>query len=92
MDIARIIGTVVATQKVESLEGSTLLLLQPLNEKMEDAGKPLVATDSSGRRGVGEIVYFVASGDAVYTGRGGKDIPVDAAIIGIVDSVHVARK
>jgi ethanolamine utilization protein EutN len=91
MDIARVIGTVVSTRKVNSLESSTLLVLQPLNERMENAGAPLVATDSTCRRGVGEIVYFVASGDAVYTGPGGTDIPVDAAIVGIVDSVHVAK-
>ena len=91
MDIARVIGTIVSTQKVDSLEGSTLLMLQPLNEHLLDAGTPLVATDSTCRRGVGEIVYFVASGDAVFTGPDGKEIPVDAAIVGIVDSVHVAR-
>lgn len=91
MDIGRIIGTIVATQKVTSLEGSALFLLQPLNEKFENAGTPLVVSDSSGRRGVGEVVYFVASGDAVYTGPGGQDIPVDAAIVGIVDSIYVAE-
>jgi ethanolamine utilization protein EutN len=91
MDIARVIGTIVATNKVESLQGSTLLVIQPLNEKLENAGNALVATDSTCRRGVGEVVYFVASGDAVFTGPGGTDIPVDAAIVGIVDSVHVAR-
>jgi ethanolamine utilization protein EutN len=91
MDIARVIGTIVATRKVESLEGSTLLVLQPLDERMKNSGMTLVATDSTGRRGVGEIVYFVTSGDAVFTGPGEEDIPVDAAIVGIVDSVHVAK-
>lgn len=91
MDIARVIGTIVSTSKVESLEGSTLLVLQPLNERYEESGSPLVATDSTCRRGVGEIVYFVTSGDAVFTGPNNTDIPVDAAVIGIVDSVHVAR-
>lgn len=91
MDIAKVIGTVVATQKVASLEGVTLLVIQPLNEKLEPAGAPLVATDATGRRGVGEIVYYVASGDAVYTGLQGEDLPVDAAVLGIVDSVYVGR-
>jgi ethanolamine utilization protein EutN len=91
MDIARIIGNIVATQKVASLEGATLLVLQPLNEKMENAGKPLIATDATCRRGYGEIVYYVASGDAVYTGLRGEDIPVDAAVIGIVDSIHIKK-
>lgn len=89
MDIAKIIGTIVATQKVASLEGVTLLVIQPLNEELLPAGKPLIATDATGRRGVGENVYYVASGDAVYTGLQGEDLPVDAAILGIVDSVFV---
>jgi len=89
MDIARVIGTIVATQKTPALEGCTLCILQPLNEKLESAGAPLVATDATNRRGRNEIVYYVASGDAVYTGPQGEDLPVDAAIIGIVDSIHL---
>ncbi len=90
MDMARVIGTVVATRKVPSLEGTTLLILQPVNEKLEAKGGVVVATDATSRRGPGEIVYFVASGDAMFTGLGGEDLPVDAAVIGIVDSVHLA--
>jgi microcompartment protein CcmK/EutM len=90
MDMAKVIGTVVATRKVVSLDGVTLLVIQPVDERLQPKGAPLIATDSSGRRGLGEIVYYVASGDAVYTGPDGKDIPVDAGIIGIVDSAHVA--
>ncbi|MBX7246543.1 MAG: EutN/CcmL family microcompartment protein [Candidatus Sumerlaeaceae bacterium] len=88
MDIARVIGTVVATRKVPSLDSATLLVLQPLNERLEEAGTALIATDATSRRGPGEIVYFVTSGDAVFTGLHGEDIPVDAAVIGIVDSIH----
>lgn len=91
MDIARIIGHIVATRKVPSLEGITILVIQPLDEHLREAGKPLIATDATGKRGVGEIVYYVASGDAVFTGLGEEDLPVDAAIIGIVDSIHVAE-
>ena len=89
VDIARIIGVVVATQKVPSLDGCTICVIQPLNEKMEPKGDSLIATDATARRGVGEIVYYVASGDAVFTGLRDEDIPVDAAIVGIVDSIHV---
>ncbi|MCX7717061.1 MAG: EutN/CcmL family microcompartment protein [Candidatus Sumerlaeaceae bacterium] len=90
MDMARIIGTVVATRKTPSLDGVTLLVIQPVDERLQPKGEPLIASDSSGRRGTGEIVYYVASGDAVYTGPDGKDIPVDAGIIGIVDTAHLA--
>ena len=89
MDMARVIGTVVATTKVPSLEASTLLVLQPVNERLEAVGDALVATDSTSRRGVGELVFFVASGDAVFTGQRGEEIPVDAAVIGIVDDLHI---
>jgi ethanolamine utilization protein EutN len=89
VDIARIIGVIVATTKVRSLDSCALRIIQPLNEKLENVGAPLVATDATARHGVGEIIYFVASGDAVFTGLQGEDIPVDAAIVGIVDSIHV---
>ena len=80
---------IVATQKVPALESCTLCIIQPLNERLQEAGAPLIATDATARRGVGEIVYYVASGEAMFTGVRGEDLPVDAAIIGIVDSVHV---
>ncbi|MCX7020542.1 MAG: EutN/CcmL family microcompartment protein [bacterium] len=89
MDIARVIGTIVATRKTPSLDGCTLCIIQPLNEKLENASAPLIATDATNRRGHDEVVYYVASGDAVFTGLQGEDIPVDAAIIGIVDSIDV---
>ena len=92
MDIARVIGTIVATQKVATLEGMTICVIQPLNEKLEEAGKPLIATDATSRRGVGEIVFFVTSGDATFSGLAGVDVPVDAAIVGIVDSIHTCSK
>lgn len=90
MDIARIIGTIVATRKTPTLDGVTICVIQPVDEHLKDAGQPLIATDATNKRGVGELVYFVASGDAVYTGLAGEDLPVDAAIMGIVDSIHVA--
>lgn len=92
MDIARVIGHVVATQKDSSMTGVTLCVIQPLNESLEPAGEPLIATDATSMRGRGEIVFFVASGDAVFTGRGGQAMPVDAAILGIVDHVHVDER
>lgn len=89
MDLAKIIGTIVSTRKVSSLDSAILCVIQPLNEKLEPKGDALIATDATARRGVGEIIYYVASGDAVFTGLHGEDIPVDAAIMGIVDSIHV---
>jgi microcompartment protein CcmK/EutM len=85
MDLARVVGTIIATQKDEALVGTKLCVIQPLTERLEPRGKPLVATDASAARGYGEIVYFVTGGDAVYTGPEGRVMPVDAAIVGIID-------
>lgn len=92
MDIARIIGTIVSTRKVPSLEGVTICVIQPLDANFREVGAPLIATDATSRHGVGEIVYYVASGDAVFTGLQGEDLPVDAAIVGIVDSIDVPEQ
>lgn len=91
MDLARVIGTIVATRKTSSLKGSILSIIQPLDEELKPIGEPIIATDSTARRGRSEIVYFVTSGDAVPTGQDGAKIPVDAAIVGIVDDVTLLK-
>ncbi len=92
MDIARLIGTIVATQKDPALVSSKICIIQPLDKDLRPNGKPLVATDSTSQRGTGEIVYYVSSGDAVFTGLQGEKIPVDAAIVGIVDQVDYRKE
>ena len=92
MDIARVIGTIVATQKDPSLVGVKLSVIQPLDQELNPRGSPLIAADSMARHGTGEIIYFVASGDAVPTGPEGRKMPVDAAIVGIVDHVDFLKK
>ena len=88
MDIARVNGTIVATRKDSALSAVTLLVVQPLDSQLEPVGKPLIATDALGIRGTGEIVFIVLSGDAVYTAPDGRALPVDAAVMGIVDDVY----
>ena len=89
MDIARVVGVIVADRKDPLLEGQKLALLQPLNEQYEPDGSPLAATDLGARHGLGELVFFVRSGDAMCTGPTPDLIPVDAAIVGIVDEIMV---
>lgn len=88
MDLAKVIGTVVATRKDPSLEGSRLLIVQPLDEKQNPIADPLVAVDTLNDAGVGEIVYIVTGGDAVSV-IPGKRMPVDVAIVGLVDSISL---
>jgi microcompartment protein CcmK/EutM len=83
MQLARVIGEVVATVKDANLTGSTLLVLQPIGAAGEDVGRTLVALDSVGA-GVGERVFFVRGREAAFPFYPAEP-PADAAIVGIVD-------
>ena len=87
MHIAKVIGTVVATRKVEPLKGSKLLVVQPLDPQGKPTGRPVVALDTV-RVGPGDIVYFVKGREAAHT-IADKFNPADAAIMGIVDRVDL---
>ena len=87
MYLGRVIGTVVATQKCEGLEGTKLLVVTPLNHKQERAGDDQVAVDTV-RAGHGDLVYLVGSREAALA-LDPWFVPVDAAIVGIVDDVHI---
>lgn len=87
MILGKVIGTVVSTRKDERLVGSKLLLVQPVLPEGESQGVPLVAIDTVDA-GVGETV-LVVSGSSARMAAGLKDHPVDAAIIGIVDTVNI---
>jgi ethanolamine utilization protein EutN len=88
MLLARVVGTLVATQKNRKLEGAKLLLVQPMTLDDKPRGTALLAIDSVGA-GVGEKVLIVLEGRAAGDALGRKAAPVDAAIMGIVDRVDV---
>jgi microcompartment protein CcmK/EutM len=88
MLIARVVGTVVATQKHRKFEGAKLLLVQPLNLDDTPRGATLLAVDGVGA-GVDEKVLIVLEGRAAGEALGKKAAPVDAAIVGIIDQVTV---
>jgi len=83
VQLARVIGDVVATLKDANLTGIKLLLLQPIAASGEDAGRTLVALDSVGA-GVGEHVFYVKGREAAFPFYPDEP-PADAAVIGIVD-------
>ncbi len=90
MQLARVIGTVVATVKNESLHGRTLLVIQTVNRDLEPTGKPMVAVDSVGA-GVGDLVFWCRGKEASFPFKR-EDTPTDCTIIGIVDSdAHVTH-
>jgi ethanolamine utilization protein EutN len=88
MQIARVVGTVVATQKHRRFGGAKLLLVQPLNPDDTPRGAALLAVDGVGA-GVREKVLIVLEGRAAGEALGRKAAPVDAAIVGIVDAVEI---
>lgn len=85
MIIARILGTVVSTQKDERLQGKKLLIVKPINLDGTDQSGYTVAVDTVGA-GFHEKVLVVA-GSSARLAEGNKDCPVDAAIVGVIDSV-----
>lgn len=93
MFLGRITGSLVSTQKVESMVGQKLLIVEPLrvNEKdrgnLVPTGRTFVVVDTVGC-GEGEVVLCVQGSSARFTPQT-KPLPVDAAVIGIVDQVHV---
>jgi len=85
--LAKIVGTVVATHKDERLVSTKLLVAQPIGAGGKARGNQLVAIDTVDA-GVGETVLIV-SGSSARMASGLKDTPVDAAIVGIVDTVEL---
>ena len=89
MQIGRVVGTVVASQKHEKLAAAKLLLVQPLTLDDQPRGTPVLTIDSVGA-GVGEKVLVVIEGRAAGDALRRKAAPVDAAIVGIIDAVTLA--
>jgi ethanolamine utilization protein EutN len=87
MQMARVIGTVVSTQKNKKFEGAKLMLVQPIDPDDTPRGNALLAVDGVGA-GVHERVLVVLEGRAAGEALGQKGAPVDAAIIGIIDQVE----
>lgn len=86
MQLGRVVGTVVATVKVPGLTGIKLLVVQPLDRHQQPVGGQVVAADAVHMAGPGELVYFVAAREAAQA-MPDPFVPVDHAIVGIVDAV-----
>src|SRR5688572_24238462 len=88
MILARVVGTVVATRKDPRLVSNKLLVARPMDPHGKAEGNYLVAVDTVDA-GIGETVLIV-SGSSARMAAGMKDCPVDAAIVGIIDTIEVA--
>lgn len=96
MFLAKVIGSVVSTKKEETMRGRKLLILRPMLVDESDPARfragqnTIVAVDNMGA-GVGEMVMF-CQGSSARLAEGMKDLPVDAAVVGLVDTVDVLGK
>ena len=94
MFVAKVIGSMVSTQKVDAMKGRKLLIVEPYRldearQGMKSAGRTFVAVDTVGA-GEGELVLVTQGSSARLTPET-KSLPVDTVIIGIVDTVHVEQ-
>lgn len=90
MYLGRVIGTVVAERKIAGLQGAKLLLVQPLDDRQQPTGPAQAAVDTV-QAGPGDLVYLVGSREAALALEP-SFVPVDAAIVGIVDDVHTPER
>jgi len=89
MQLGKVIGNVVCTQKVESFQDIKLLLVQPLNEKLEEIGDPVVACDTA-QAGINDIVFYEGGREAAL-GLKNCFNPSDLTIMAIVDQVNIGE-
>jgi ethanolamine utilization protein EutN len=90
MQLGRVVGSVWSTAKAPNLDGQRLLIVQPLTPEMKRTGKRIVCTDSTGA-GAGELVYWCRGRESSFPFLP-KEVPTDATIVGIIDSVDVQRE
>lgn len=88
MKLGRVIGTVVASTRVDGLEGIRFLVVQPLDKSRKPQGKAVVAADGVAMAGPGDLVYFVSSREAALA-LPDTFVPVDDTIVGLVDTVEL---
>jgi ethanolamine utilization protein EutN len=89
VQLGEVIGTVVATEKTPDLDGVKFLIVQPLDRDGKPTGRAIVAADAVAMAGPGELIYFVASREAAQA-MPETFVPVDHAIVGIVDQLDIA--
>lgn len=89
MYLGKVIGNIWATKKYEALHSFKLMFVQPLNAQLENIGEPIVAVDTAGA-GPGEVIIYITASEAVIP-LPVDMAPVDASIVGIVDSINIDK-
>lgn len=87
MFLGKVIGNVWATRKYEALQNFKLLFVQPINGEGIELGEPIIAVDTVGA-GTGETIFYITASEAVIP-LPVDMAPVDASIVGIVDTINL---
>jgi microcompartment protein CcmK/EutM len=89
MNLCRVLGTVVATEKHPAFHARKLLVVQPLDELQQPNGKSFIAIDHSSSAGKGDLVLVMREGNGVRQIVGDKLAPIRSAIVGVVDQIDL---
>ncbi len=92
MNLCRVLGTVVATEKHEAFHARKLLIVQPLDEHRQPHGKSFLAVDHQSCAGEGDVVLVMREGGGVRQILGDKTLPIRSLIVGVVDAVEIPRE
>lgn len=91
MKLGKVIGTLTPSVVYKGIEGVPMLLVQPLDKYQKPVGQSIVSADSTRMAGYGELVYYESSREAALA-LDPWFVPIDEAIIGIVDDVHLINE
>jgi ethanolamine utilization protein EutN len=89
MNLCRVLGTVVATEKHPAFHARKILVVQPLDEKLAPLGKSYLAVDHTSSAGKGDVVLVMNEGSGARQVLGDKQAPIRSLIMGVVDRVDV---
>jgi len=92
VNLCRVLGTVVATEKLEVFVGRKILVVQPLDEQQQPLGKSYLAIDNISSAGKGDLVLVMNEGGGVRQVLQDKTAPIRALIVGVVDQIDVPRQ
>jgi len=89
MNLCRVLGTVVATEKHPSFHARKILVVQPVDERLQPQGKSFLAIDNSSSAGKGDVVLVLNEGTGTRQVLGDKQAPIRSLVMGVVDRVDV---
>jgi ethanolamine utilization protein EutN len=92
VNLCRVLGTVVATEKHPAFHARKLMVVQPLDELQRPNGKSFIAVDHSSQAGKGDLVLVMREGNGVRQVVGDKMAPIRSLIVGVVDAVELAKE